>query len=199
MDHARQSGENDRRRIGRLRIALMTTQHFSRWQVVLYFVEILGLVVWIGGLMMIIAVVIPAVFNSLGMEAGGRFLRRVFDGYGYVTMGILMSLVIVAAIRFGAGRFSVDLLFPVTRFEVVLLTAMVLLTVGITWVFGPQAIALQEQAFQATTEIAKKTAYDQFFHIHMIVRGLYLANLGFAFGLFIAKLRQGLGVHPTIE
>ena len=36
---------------------------------------------------MIMMVVIPAVFNSFGMEPAGRFLRRVFDGYSQVDIG----------------------------------------------------------------------------------------------------------------
>ena len=50
--------------------------------------------------MVIMAIVIPAVFNSFGMEPAGRFLRRVFDGYGYLNLGILLLLSFVAFLRF---------------------------------------------------------------------------------------------------
>ena len=74
---------------------------------------------------------------------------------------------------------------------------MALVTILIVWVLGPQAIALQEQAFEATTELEKKSAYDQFFRLHMIVRALHMINLALAVGLFISKLRRGLAVQSN--
>ena len=145
---------------------------------------------------MIMMVVIPAVFNSFGMEPAGRFLRRVFDGYSHVTLGVLVFLIGMCGIRIWQSHLAQPLLFPVTRIEILLLGAMVIATALILWVLGPQAIALQEQAFESTTELEKKTAYDQFFRLHMIVRALHLTNLGLAVGLFIVKLRRGLAVQP---
>ena len=57
----------------------------SGWQLSCSLLELLGLMVWIGGLAVLLTTVIPAVFNTLGMETGGRFLRRVFDGYNTLT------------------------------------------------------------------------------------------------------------------
>ena len=139
---------------------------------------------------MIIAVVIPAVFNSFGMEPAGRFLRRVFDGYGQITLGILIFLLGMSGVRYWQSLRLPDILFPITRWELILLTAMTVVTILILWVLGPLAISLQEQAFEATTDVEKKTAYDQFFRMHMIVRALHLTNLGLAIGLFIGKLRK---------
>ena len=141
---------------------------------------------------MIIAVVIPAVFNSFGMESGGRFLRRLFDGYSHVTVGILLFLCAMSVARFFFGHHSSDVLFPVSIIESVLLGAMLVVTVFIIWVLGPQAVALQEQAFEATSELEKTQAYEQFFRLHMIVRALHLCNVGLAAGLFILKLKKGL-------
>ncbi|RMH37541.1 MAG: DUF4149 domain-containing protein [Nitrospirae bacterium] len=163
-----------------------------RWELPAYFLEMCGLAVWFGGLFIIIAVVIPAVFNSFGMEPAGRFLRRIFDGYSQVTLGVLMVLGINLAVRSWFSARKATLIFPVMKLEYVLITAMLVVTVLIIWVFGPETVALQEAAFQAVTEIEKQTAYDRFFQMHMIVRGLYLTNAGLAVGLFIMKLRQSL-------
>ena len=62
--------------------------------------ELLGLMMWIGGLAVLLTTVIPAVFNTLDMETGGRFLRRVFDGYNTLTG----SIVVVA---YRDGSFSI--------------------------------------------------------------------------------------------
>lgn len=142
--------------------------------------------------MMIIAVVIPAVFNSFGMEPAGRFLRRVFDGYGQMTLAILLFLLGMSGVRYWQSLRLPAILFPITRLEIILLAAMTVVTILILWVLGPQAISLQEQAFESTTDLEKKTAYDQFFRLHMIVRALHLTNLGLAIGLFIGKLRKGI-------
>ena len=72
---------------------------------------------------------------------------------------------------------------------------MLVVTTLILWVLGPQAIALQEQAFESPAGVEKKTAYDQFFRLHMIVRALHLTNVGLAIGLLISKLRKGLAVQ----
>ncbi len=163
-----------------------------RWQRIGYFCEVLGLMIWIGGLFMIIAVVIPAVFNSFGMEPAGRFLRRVFDGYSFLTLGILLFLLCMVGLRYWQQNHSSLILFPVTRVEVLLLMGMALTTGLIMGVLGPQAIVLQEQAFEAVADIEKKAAYDQFFRMHMIVRALHLVNVALATGLLVSKLRRGL-------
>lgn len=157
-----------------------------------YFLEILGLCIWVGGLIMIVAVVIPAVFNSFGMEPAGRFLRRVFDGYSLLTSGILGLLVCLTGLRYWQGTFSENMVLPVQRLEIFLLAGMIMTTVLIMGVLGPKAIALQEQAFEATAEAEKKAAYDHFFRMHMIVRALHFINVGLATGLLISKLRRGL-------
>ncbi len=72
------------------------------------------------------------------------------------------------------------------------------MTIGILGILGPQAVALQEQAFEAISKEEKFLAYSQFFRLHMIVRALHLVNLGLAFSLFILKLRKTL-VHHLAE
>ncbi len=153
-----------------------------------------ALTLWVGGLIVIIAVVIPAVFNSFGMEPAGRFLRRVFDGYGYLNLGILCVLTLLAFFRYQTYGQNASFVFSVTAGEWWLLGGMFVVTLGIMGILGPQAIALQEEAFEAISKEQKDLAYGQFFRLHMIVRALHLVNLGLAFSLYILKLRKIL-VH----
>jgi len=160
------------------------------WGMIGFFVEMCALTLWVGGLVVIIAIVIPAVFNSFGIEPAGRFLRRVFDGYGYLNLGVLLVLSLVAFFRYRAYGQDPSHVFTVTIWEWWLLGGMFVVTVGILGILGPQAGALQEQAFEAISKEKKALAYEQFFRLHMIVRALHLVNVGLAFSLFILKLRK---------
>ena len=165
----------------------------SGWQLSLSLAELLGLTIWIGGLAVILTAVIPAVFNTLGMEQGGRFLRRVFDGYNLLTSGIVILLLGTAAIRSVKFRHSPDWIVPVTPWEWGLLIALMLITGSIVLILEPKVIDLQEMAFAAESQEAKKTAYDAFFRTHMIVRALHLINAGIAVSLLVVKFRQWVG------
>ena len=68
--------------------------------------------------------------------------------------------------------------------------SMVLVAVLIIAVLGPQSAVLQEAAFATRDEAARKTAYDAFFRVHMIVRALYLVNLGLGVVLMVVKLKS---------
>lgn len=163
-----------------------------QWHWILFYCELLGLALLIGGLLMIIAAVIPAVFNTFGMEPAGRFLRRVFDGYTHISMGVIIFLIGTAAVRVWQSQGPTGLWFPLTTSEAILLGSMGCITILIMWVLGPKTVALQELAFEATTEVEKKAAYSDFFRLHMVVRALHLANVGIATALFILRLRQSL-------
>lgn len=165
------------------------------WSAIGFFVEMFALTLWVGGLMVIIAVVIPAVFNSFGMEPAGRFLRRVFDGYGYLNLGILVVLGLLAVLRSRIYAQDPSHVFSVTAGEWWLLGGMFVVTVGILGILGPQAVGLQEVAFEAISKEEKELAYGKFFRVHMIVRALHLVNVGLAFSLFIVKLRKILVHH----
>ncbi len=149
-----------------------------------------ALTLWVGGLLVIIAAVIPAVFNSIGMEQGGRFLRRVFDAYGLLTMGILAVLGLSVGLRLLTFGHDADSLFSLNAAEWYLLGGMVLVTVVIWGVIGPQTVELQELAFEAISKEDKDLAYNKFFRLHMVARALHLINLGLASSLFIVKLRK---------
>lgn len=155
-------------------------------------VEALALAVWVGGLIVIVGAVIPAVFNSFGMEPGGRFLTRVFDGYNRLTLGAMALLAGAAGWQAWSGRRDGVSIVPQQRLETLLLTAMILVALLIIVLLGPRTVALQEAAFaaQAQDEAAKKAAYDAFFRLHMVVRGLYLVNLGLGVALLATKIAR---------
>ncbi len=150
-------------------------------------IECLALAVWIGGLVVIITAIIPAVFNSFGMEQGGRFLTRVFDGYNtmvLVAMAAMGGAIAIRAWGQQAGRPAVP-----GRTDAILFGAMVLVAVLIIFILGPHTITLQEEAFATQEEAARKVAYADFFRLHMIVRGLYIVNLVLGIGLLTVKLK----------
>lgn len=147
--------------------------------------ELIALAVWTGGLIVIIGAVIPSVFNTMAMDQGGRLLARVFDGYNRLTAGAILILTLAAAWRLWLGREEARL----TRPEIVLLTLMVAVAAAITLWLTPATVSLQEQAFAAQTEAAKKAAYAEFFKVHTVVRGLYLLNLALGIALLAVKVR----------
>jgi uncharacterized membrane protein len=155
--------------------------------------ELLALAIWVGGLVVIIVVVIPAVFNSFGMEAGGRFLTRTFDGYNRTTVGALVVMLSCSLMRLWLGRRPGSHAESPTRIETVVLLSMGVGVFLIVVVLGPQTAGLQEQAFGVKEEAAKKAAYDAFFRWHMLVRGMYLINLTLGVILMGIKLRKWRG------
>ena len=72
---------------------------------------------------------------------------------------------------------------------------MALVTFSILVVLGPQAITLQEEAFEAVSKENKDIAYAKFFRLHMVVRACHLVNFGLAASLFIVKVRKVLFHH----
>jgi uncharacterized membrane protein len=150
-------------------------------------VELLCLAVWIGGLIVIIASVIPAVFNSFGMEPGGRFLTRVFEGYDRLVMIVSVAMLSCLGLR---SWLTPRVGFGPSRTELVVLPVMVLIAVLILGVLGPRSVSLQEEAFTQKGEAEKKAAYSAFFAAHNLVRGLYLANLGLGITLLMVKVKQ---------
>jgi uncharacterized membrane protein len=158
-------------------------------------IELLALSIWIGGLVVIVAAVIPAVFNSFGMEPGGRFLTLVFDGYNRLTAAAILILTTASGWRAwqtwreggGSGRWPAAAL---PRLELALLSVMILIAVLIIMVLGPESVTLQERAFAVQDEAAKKAAYAAFFQTHTVVRGLYLLNLVLGIVLLAVKARS---------
>ncbi|MDH5626604.1 MAG: hypothetical protein OEY21_10890, partial [Nitrospira sp.] len=67
--------------------------------------EWLALGVWIGGMIVLVGAVIPAVFNAFGgQDSGGLFLTRAFEGYHRFVIGAMAVLCAVAAYRWWSGE-----------------------------------------------------------------------------------------------
>jgi hypothetical protein len=152
--------------------------------------ELLALGVWLGGLIVLVGAVIPAVFNTFGgQDSGGFFLTRAFDGYNRLVMGAAVALVLGVWWRLRLSRQGMPAC-SVSRLEWTLLGGMLLIAGIITFVLHPQAAALQAQAFASKGEEAKKAAFEAFFRFHKPIRILYMLNLGLGIGLLAVRVRS---------
>ena len=155
-----------------------------------YSLELAALAIWVGGLIVIIAAVIPAVFNSLSMEMGGRFLTRVFDGYNRLVVMAAVALIALCIGRWLLKNHPLGHMLGPSPAELILLVAMVVNAGLIIFVLEPASVALQEQAFAATIEGERKAAYDAFFRSHAMVRALYVLNLGLGTAMIPIKVKR---------
>jgi uncharacterized membrane protein len=151
--------------------------------------EWLALGIWVGGLLVLIGAVIPAVFNTFGgQDSGGLFLTRAFEGYHRFVIGAMASLCAASWYRWWSGDSTV----AVSRGEMMLLAGMVVIAgVIIVWLH-PYAAALQSQAFAVQEEAAKKAAFEALFRILMPVRWLYMVNLALGILLIGIKTKRSL-------
>lgn len=152
--------------------------------------ELLALAVWIGGLLVLVAAVIPAVFNTFGgQDTGGFFLTRAFDGYNRLVLG--SAAILITGILWRAWLYQKGLAEEkITRTEWLLLGAMLLTAGVITFVLHPQAAALQAQAFASKGDEARKAAFEAFFQLHKPVRVLYIVNVGLGIALLTVRVRS---------
>lgn len=151
--------------------------------------EWLALGIWVGGLLVLIGAVIPAVFNTFGgQDSGGLFLTRAFEGYHRFVIGALAILCAASWYRWWSGDSAV----AVSRGEMMFLAGMVVIAgVIIVWLH-PYAAALQSQAFAVQEEAAKKAAFEALFRILMPVRWLYMVNLALGILLIGIKAKRSL-------
>jgi uncharacterized membrane protein len=157
-------------------------------------VEFLALGVWVGGLVVLIGAVIPAVFNMFGgQESGGIFLTRAFEGYNRLVMAALLLLLSAMGYRQWGGECSPR----VGRSEWMLLSAMGGLAGLIILVLHPQAAALQAEAFGLKDEQAKKAAFEAFFRLHKPIRSLYVVNVLLGIWLLVIKTKRSLQQEGT--
>lgn len=157
----------------------------SRWGMVSCLtLEWLALGVWVGGLLVLIGAVIPAVFNTFGgQDVGGLFLTRAFEGYHHFVIGALAILCAASWYRWWSGDPAVG----VGRGEMTVLAVM-MVTAGVIIVWlHPHAAALQAQAFAVQEEAAKKAAFEALFRILIPVRWLYMVNL--ALGILMIGIK----------
>jgi uncharacterized membrane protein len=151
--------------------------------------EWLALGVWVGGLLVLIGAVIPAVFNTFGgQDSGGLFLTQAFEGYNRFVIGAMAIMCAASWYRWWSG----DPAVAVSRGELVLLAGMVVIAgIIIVWLH-PSAAALQAQAFAVKEEAARKAAFEALFRILMPVRSLYMVNLVLGILLIGVKTKRSL-------
>lgn len=165
----------------------------TRWTVLgCLTAELVAVSCWVGGLVVLVAAVIPAVFNTFGgQDAGGLFLTRAFEGYNRVVIGSAAVLLGSALWRHriaARGWPSVR----ATRLEWILLIAMVGVAGVLILVLHPEAAARQAEAFAIKDGAARKAALETFFKVHQPTRVLYMINLVLGVALLGAKVRPWL-------
>lgn len=149
--------------------------------------EFLALGLWVGGLIVLVGAVIPAVFNTLGgQESGGIFLTRAFEGYNRLVVFALIVLMSAMGYRQWRGEAIA------TRSEWILLSVMGGIAGVIILVLHPQAAALQAEAFGLKDEQAKKVAFEAFFRLHKPIRSLYVVNVLLGIWLLVLKTKRSL-------
>lgn len=163
----------------------------SRWGLICCLtLEWLALGIWVGGLLVLIGAVIPAVFNTFGgQDSGGFFLTRAFEGYNRFVVGVLAVLCAGSWYRWWSGAQEV----AVSRGEMLVLAGMAVIAGIIILWLHPQAAALQAQAFAVKEEAARKAAFAAFFRIHMPVRSLYMVNL--VLGILLTGIKAKRSLH----
>ena len=162
----------------------------SRWGIICCLtLEWLALGVWVGGLLVLIGAVIPAVFNTFGgQDVGGLFLTQAFEGYNRFVIGAVAIMCAAAWYRWWCGDPSV----AVSRGELASLAGMVVIAGIIIVVLHPYAAALQAQAFAVKEEAARKAAFEALFRILMPVRSIYMINLALGIILMGIKAKRSL-------
>ena len=165
-------------------------QHTSRWGLVCCLtLEWLALGVWVGGLLVLIGAVIPAVFNTFGgQDSGGLFLTQTFEGYNRFVIGVVAIMCAAAWYRWWSGEQAV----AVSRVELTILAVMVVIAGTIIVFLHPYAAALQAQAFAVKEEVARKAAFEALFRVLMPVRSIYMVNLVLGIVLMGLKAKRSL-------
>lgn len=166
-------------------------RRMSHWGMVCCLaLEWLALGIWVGGLLVLIGAVIPAVFNTFGgQDSGGFFLTRAFEGYNRFVIGAIGMLCAGLWYRWWSG----DPAVAVSRSEVALLAGMVAIAGIIIIVLHPYAASLQAQAFAEKEEAARKAVFEAFFRVHMPIRSLYMVNL--VLGILLIGLKTKRSLH----
>jgi uncharacterized membrane protein len=162
----------------------------SRWGMVgCLTLEWLALGVWVGGGIVLIGAVIPAVFNTFGgQDSGGLFLTKAFEGYHRFMIGALAILWAALWYRWWSGSSIV----AVGRGEMMVLACMVVITGIIIMWLHPSAASLQAQAFATQEEAAKKAAFEALFRMLKPIRWIYMVDLVLGILLIGIKANRSL-------
>lgn len=172
-------------------------ENIRRWGLIgCLTLEWLALSVWVGGLIVLVGGVIPAVFNTFGgQESGGIFLTKAFENYQRFLVGSAVVLCGCLAYRWWSGELTV----AVGRGELVLVAVMVVSVGIIVLVLHPQAVSLQERAFAASGEEAKKEAFEALFRVLMPIRILYTITAVLGMALMAVKAKASLTTVGVIR
>jgi len=151
--------------------------------------EWLALGVSVGGGLVLIGAVIPAVFNTFGgQDLGGLFLTRTFEGYHRFVIGALAIMYAASWYRWWSGNPAVGVGWG----EIMVLAEMgAIAGIIIVWLH-PSAAALQSQAFAAQEEAAKKAAFEALFRMLKPIRWIYMVDLVLGILLIGIKTKQSL-------
>lgn len=154
--------------------------------------EFTALATWVGGLIVLIGAVIPAVFNTFGgQDSGGFFLTRSFEGYNRLVL-IALTVLLVGVTWRGWLQQRGVYQSAVTKAEWVTLGLMAVVAGMIIFVLHPQAAALQAAAYAVPSGEERKAALEAFFRLHWPMRALYVVNLGLGIVLFGIRVRSSI-------
>jgi uncharacterized membrane protein len=162
----------------------------SRWGLVCCLtLEWLALGVWVGGGLVLIGAVIPAVFNTFGgQDSGGLFVTRAFEGYHRFMIGALAIMGAALWYRWWNGNPAV----AVGSGEIMVLAGMAVVTGMIIMWLHPSAAALQAQAFALHEAAAKKAAFEVLFRMLKPIRWIYMVDLVLGMVLIGIKAKRSL-------
>lgn len=151
--------------------------------------ELFAISCWVGGLTVLIAAAIPAVFNTFGgQDSGGLFLTKAFEGYNRLVLGAIVVLLGGALWRGYLAHRGLPWL-RVSRLEWMVLGLMTAIAGAIIFVLHPDAAARQAAAFAIHDGPARKAALETFFKLHQPMRILYMVN--WVFGVVLLGVRAG--------
>jgi len=151
--------------------------------------EWLALGVWVGGGLVLIGAVIPAVFNTFGgQDSGGLFLTKAFEGYHRFMIGALAVMGAALWYRWWSEYPGVT----VGPGEIIVLAGMAVITGMIIMWLHPSAAALQAQAFASHEEAAKKAAFEALFRMLKPIRWIYMVDLVLGMLLIGIKAKRSL-------
>ena len=146
--------------------------------------EWLALGVWVGGGLVLIGAVIPAVFNTFGgQDLGGLFVTRAFEAFHRFMIGAL----VVLGVALGYRRWSGGPAMAIGLSELIVLAGMAVITGLIILWLHPTAAVLQSQAFSAQGETAKKEAFEALFRVLKPIRWIYMVDL--VLGVFLIGIK----------
>jgi uncharacterized membrane protein len=155
--------------------------YLSRW------IELLGLTIWIGGMMILGAVVAPTVFNTVKpIEMAGAAMSLVFRKFN----GGLVYVCIVLVVLGFLGKLFLDQRLGRSRWiEAGLLAAMILVSLYIGAILGPRMEVLRHIRI---TDASNSAAIVEFDRDHRISVSLFSVNLILGLAVLFINARESV-------